>query len=69
MAPGKGKGLSSAISISYGNRGPRLRRIAKSQTVRLNKSARQIATANKAQRDHLAGGGNILLLMHMLTFM
>jgi hypothetical protein len=53
MPPRKGKGLSNAVSISYGTRGPR--RIAKSQVVRLNKSARQIAVAKKAQRDHLAG--------------
>ena len=54
MSHRKGKkGLSNGIAIAYGSRGPH--QIAKSQTIRLNKSSRQIAKEKKAQRDHLAG--------------
>jgi hypothetical protein len=54
MPPRTGNSFSNAVSISYGSRGLR-RRVAPTQTVRLNKSAHQIAIAKKAQRDHLAG--------------
>jgi hypothetical protein len=54
MPPRKAKGLSNAVSISYGSRGLR-RRVAPTQTVRLNKSARQISIAKKAEQARLAG--------------
>jgi hypothetical protein len=54
MPPHKGKGLSNAVSISYGGRGLR-RRMAATQTVLLNKTARQVALTKKAQQNHLAG--------------
>jgi hypothetical protein len=58
MSHRKGKkGPSNGVSIAYGGRGPH--QIAKSQTVRLNKSSRQIAKEKKAQRDHLTGNLSI----------
>ena len=53
MAAHRGKGLSNAVSITYGTCG--LRQITKLQTVQLNKSARHITKDKKAQMDQLAG--------------
>lgn len=61
------KGLSNGVAITYGSRGPR--QIAKSQTVRLNKSSRQIAKEKKAQRDHLAGNLSFILAVLQMTIL